>query len=108
MPANVVEIPINLTELTTAPNRSAIFPLNNAQRATLIVQTGPTPTAGSWVLKTLAGNDSSVGGQALITTNFPPSGRVNSASADVCHQYGYVEQVTPCDVALQKVSVYLR
>jgi hypothetical protein len=105
---NITEIIIDPAVLTAAPNKSALIPLNNAQRATLIVQTAAGPGAGVLTLKVLMSNDLTIPGQTLITTNFPATGRVNSQSADVCHMYAYVEQTTPFDVALQKVSLYLR
>lgn len=107
---NLIEIPIDLAALTASPFKSAVFPLNNAQRVTLEVQTGAGSTAGQWVLKTVSAPDVSIGGQILITVNFPgAAGRVASGSADVAHKWGYVEQITPiATAALQKVSVYLR
>src|SRR5262245_56481806 len=107
---HVTEIPLDLTKLGNAPNKSDIFPLNNWQRATLEVRTSAGVTAGQWLLKTTSDPDVSIDGQTLLTLNFPSAGtRVSNQSADIAHKYGYVQQVTPvAGGTLEKVTIYLR
>jgi len=103
----VIEIPVDVTKVTTTPFKSDIIAVNNAQRATLIIQTSASLTAGQWVLKAAITPDVSIGGQVIATAPFPATpARVSSASADLPQKYVYVEQVTPpTGGTVEKISV---
>jgi hypothetical protein len=63
---------------------------------------------GSWVIKAVPAPDNTIDGQVLVTTNFPATpADVSSATAEVAHMWGYVQQVTPISGAsLVRVIVY--
>jgi hypothetical protein len=109
MPQNI-EIPVDVTKVTTTPFKSDIIAVNNGQRATLIIQTSASLSAGQWVLKAAMTPDASIGGQIIATVNFPATpARVASASADLPQKYVYVEQVTPpTGGTVEKISVLIQ
>ena len=103
----VIEIPIDVTAIGAGP--SPIIACNNAQRATLVVQTSAPLSAGQWVLKATITPDNTIPGAIIATANFPATpARVSSASADLPHKYVYVEQAAaPVGGTVQKISVLL-
>jgi len=105
-----IEIPIDLAKLTASPFKSDLFALNNWQAATLMVQCSAPASAGRWVLKVVPTADTSIPGQQLIAVDFPATpARVASASAEIAHKWGYVEQEQAvAGAALEKVTVYVR
>lgn len=110
MPGALVEIPVDVQKVTNSPFKSDLIALNNARRATLIVQTSASLSAGQWVLKGSLTNDLSIGGQILATVNFPATpGRVASQMVKVAHKLAYVEQITPpTGGTVEKISVLLQ
>jgi hypothetical protein len=104
----VREIPVDVAKVTTTPFRSDLIPLNNAQRATLEVQSSAPLAAGQWVLKATITPDTSIGGQVIATANASASSRVVSASVDGPQKLVYVEQITPASGGtVEKISVLL-
>src|SRR5262245_3017647 len=103
----VIEIPIDMVAFAAAGNKSPILAVNNGQRATLIVQTSASLTAGQWLLKAAVTPDTSIPGQVIATVNFPATpARVSSASVDLPQKYVYVEQATaPVGGTVDKISV---
>jgi hypothetical protein len=101
-------IGIDLTKITNSPFKSDIFPIHDASRLTLEVQADQPASAGSWVIKAVPAPDNTIDGQVLVTTNFPATpADVSSATAEVAHMWGYVQQVTPISGAsLVRVIVY--
>jgi hypothetical protein len=106
----VTEIPIDPVQITTAPNRSPIIAVNNAQRATLIIQTSAPLTAGVWLLKATLTPDTAIPGQLIATLNFPATpARVASVSVDLPHKLVYVEQqAAPVGGAIEKLTLLLQ
>src|SRR5262245_32826336 len=106
----VIEIPVDVTKVTTTPFKSDIIAVNNAQRATLIIQTSAPLSVGQWVLKAAMSPDASIGGAIIATVNFPASpARVASASVDLPHKYVYIEQTTPpTGGTVEKISVLIQ
>jgi hypothetical protein len=104
-----IEIPVDVAKVAASPNKSDLIAVNNAQRATLIVQASGTLTAGQWVLKAVPTNDVAIPGQIIVTVNFPATpARVASQSVDLPHKYVYVEQMTPpTGGTVEKISIYL-
>jgi hypothetical protein len=104
----VVEVPVNVTKVTTTPFRSDIIAVNNAQRMTLSVQASAPLAAGQWVLKTTITPDTSIPGAIVATANFSASSRVMSASVDGPLKLVYVEQITPASGGtVEKIGVLL-
>jgi hypothetical protein len=101
-------IGIDLTQITTNPNKSDVFPIHDASRLTLEVQANQPASAGSWVIKAVPAPDNTIDGQILVTTNFPATpADVASETEEVAHMWGYVQQVTPiAGASLQRVIVY--
>jgi len=106
----VIEIPVDVQKVTTTPFRSDIIAVNNAQRATLIIQTSASLTAGQWLLKAAITPDTAIPGQVIATVNFPATpARVASASVDLPHKYVYVEQQTaPVGGSVEKMSLLIQ
>src|SRR5262245_23652108 len=104
-----VEIPVDMVAFAAAGNKSPIIACNNAQRATLIVQTSAPLSAGQWVLKASVTPDTSIPGSVIATANFPATpARVSSVSVDLPQKYVYVEQATaPVGGTVDKISVLI-
>lgn len=105
-----VEVPVDVAKVTSAPFKSDLIALNNARRATLVVQTSSPLTAGQWVLKAALTNDLAIGGHPLATVNFPVApARVASQTAQVAHRLAYVEQLTaPVGGTIEKMSLLIQ
>jgi hypothetical protein len=109
---SITEIEIPVAELTGGDNKSVMIPLNNAQRATLIVQASANPSAGEWALRVVPTNDVAISGDIVGSAVFPATptpARVTSVTVEVAQKYAYVEQIAAITGAtLEKVVLYLQ
>lgn len=103
-----IEIPV--AKITATPFKSDLLLIDKESRVTLMAQASANPSAGSWVLRAIPGDDVSIPGQVIATLNFPATptaARVSSVTVEIAHVYAYVEQVTPiAGATLEKMVLY--
>jgi len=105
----VIEVPVDLTAFAAAGNKSPLIPVNNGQRATLLVQTSAALSAGKWALKSVITPDTSIAGAIVAESVLDTTARVQRASADVADKWVYVEQTAaPTGGTVQAITVLIR